>query len=102
MEHNEKYAVDGHWVGGGTSNAPNIPGRSYALMTLIDHPYFFIEVGEDDDCTLQKIDAGTWQEAERKMDELVSHKRSKEPKMIAFDFEKYEEAEAFLESISSS
>jgi hypothetical protein len=71
----EDMPPDSHLVGAAMNDTTNIAGRSYALMTAIECPYFFVEVKENGDCSLQKIKAPSWLEAERTMDRIVSKKR---------------------------
>jgi hypothetical protein len=100
--HHDEFG-DGHWVGTGDERRsnPNIPGRSYALMTVIDHPYFFIEVDQEGKCSLTKINALNWNEAEAKMDSFVSIARAREPQMKAFAFKSADKIEEFLKSLKS-
>lgn len=100
--HHDEFG-DGHWVGDGDEGrpSPNIPGRSYALMTVVDHPYLFIHVDQEGACSLTKVNAQSCDEAEAKMDSLVSISQANEPQMKAFAFESVDEVEEFLKSLRS-
>jgi hypothetical protein len=100
--HQDEFG-EGHWVGNGDEGRPrpNISGRSYALMTVVGHPYLFIDVDQDGTCSLTKVDALNCGEAEAKMDGLVSMAQIEEPQMRAFAFESIDEIEEFLKSLRS-